>query len=67
VIEALVVVSTASLEGEVILAGGYLRGELFGFAVEPGDVGEEVLFIEGAGFVVGELVVSHNKIIQPII
>lgn len=61
VVEACVIVPSSDLS-EVVLARGYFRGELFRFAVEPGDVWHVPLFVKGTGFVVGELVVSHNKI-----
>ena len=61
VIEFVLVMSTTHLD-EVVLAGGDLRRVLFGFAVVPGSIGEVALFVKGTGFVVGELVIPHNKI-----
>lgn len=49
---------------EVLLPCGYLGGEIFGLAVVPSAIGQIVLFVEGAGLVIAELVVPHNKFIN---
>lgn len=49
--------------GEEFLAGGHLRGEVFGLPVEPGSIRHEVLPVEGVGFVEGEFVVVHKLIL----
>ena len=61
VIEFVLVMSTTHFD-EVVLASGDFGRILFGFAVVPGSIGEVALFVEGTGFVVGELVIPHNKI-----
>lgn len=59
-------VMLATRIGEVLLACGNFGGVLFGFAIVPGAVWEVALTVEGAGFVVGELIVVHNKIMRDI-
>lgn len=53
----------AAIIGKVVLAGWDLRWELLWFAVIPCTIREVVLFVEGTGLVISELVISHNKFI----
>jgi hypothetical protein len=58
----LTLVVLAARVGEVLLTRGYFGGILFGLAIVPGAIWEVALTVEGIGFVVGELIVVHNKI-----
>lgn len=61
------VIVFASIVSEVVLSSGYFRGELFGFAIVPSAVRKIILFIEGVSFVVSQLIVPHNKFMNPLI
>ena len=63
VIEASIEVLASAVD-EVLLASGYLRGEILGLAVVPSAIRQVVLFVEGTGLVIAELVVPHNKFIN---
>ena len=52
---------------KVVLTCRYLWGKFFRFSVEPCSIREVALFIEGTGFVVGKLVVLHNKFMKGLI
>ena len=53
-----------TIVSEVVLTCRDLGGELLGFAIVPGTVWKEILFVKGIGLVVGKLVVAHiNKFI----
>jgi hypothetical protein len=54
----------ASVFGEVLLAGGYFGGVLFGLGVGLGCVWEVALFVEGVGTVVAELIIVHDETLK---
>ena len=56
-----------SAVGEVVLARRDFGGEVFGLAIEPRSVRQEILLIEGVGLMIGKLVISHNKKLASII
>ena len=62
VAEAISEVLSTTISKE-ILAGRYLRGEVFGLAIKPGPVRHEFLLVEGVSLVEGELVVVNRMLI----
>ena len=60
----LILIMFSSWICEVFLSRGYFRRILFRFAVVPGSIRQVALFVEWTCFVVGQLVVVHNKIMK---
>lgn len=56
----------AAIVGKVFLSCGDLGWVLFGLAVVPCPIRQEVLLVEGAGLVETQLVVPHNKIMRSV-